>query len=81
MNDCMNGRAGREEEDKAREEWFGTLEERRQKREEEEQWKEDQRRKKREWWGLDEQGRRIHEGAVGNEANVGTGATGQGKTV
>lgn len=59
MNDCMNGRAGREEEDRAREEWFATLPERARRKEETESWREEQRRRKREWWGLDEMGRRV----------------------
>lgn len=59
MNTCMNAHAGREEEDKAREEWFRTLPERAQAKAEEERWKEEQRRKKREWWDLDENRRRI----------------------
>lgn len=59
MNDCMNAHASREEEDKAREEWFLQIPKRMEERVKEEAWKEEQRRKKREWWGLDEQGRRI----------------------
>lgn len=42
--------AGREEEDRAREEWFATVGERRREREREEEWKEGQRRLKKEWW-------------------------------
>ena len=50
MESCMNGYATREEEDRAREEWFRTVGERRRKREEEEKWKQGQRELKREWW-------------------------------
>lgn len=62
MNTCMNAHATREEEDKAREEWFEKIPERRAEKAEEERKKEEMRRKHREWWGLDEQGRRLPEG-------------------
>jgi len=58
MNTCMNTHATREEEDKAREDWFQTIPDRRAELEEKEKWKQEERRKHREWWGLDEQGRR-----------------------
>lgn len=72
MNTCMNAHATREEEDKAREEWFLKIPERQRAAEENERWKEEERRKKREWWGLDEQGRRIIPEA-GGEGKGGTG--------
>ncbi|KAL9053817.1 MAG: hypothetical protein Q9162_004536 [Coniocarpon cinnabarinum] len=50
MESCMVGYATRDEEDRAREEWFAKVGERRRKKEEEERWKEGQRQKKREWW-------------------------------
>lgn len=62
MNTCMNAHATREEEDKAREEWFEKIPERRAEKEEEERKKEEMRRKHQEWWGLDERGRRLPEG-------------------
>jgi len=68
MNTCMNSYATREEEDRAREQWFERLPERRAEREREEEWKEGQRRLKREWWELDESGRR----------RTGTGTGGEG---
>lgn len=59
MNDCMNAHASRDEEDKAREEWFRTLPERKRAKEEDERWKKEQLRKKREWWGVDAQGKPL----------------------
>jgi len=52
MNTCMNSYATREEEDRAREQWFERLPERRAEREREEEWKEGQRRpaRARSWW-------------------------------
>jgi COX assembly protein 1 len=59
MNSCMAVHATAEEQDRAREEWFVTMEERRKKREEKELKRREQEQFHREWWGLDEQGRRI----------------------
>ena len=59
MNSCMAVHATVEEQDRAREQWFTTMEERRRKREEKEQKRQEQEQFHREWWGLDEQGRRI----------------------
>ena len=50
MESCMNGYATRDEEDKAREEWFAKIGDRKRKLEEEERWKDDQRKLKKEWW-------------------------------
>ena len=50
METCMNNYAGREEEDRAREEWFATVGERRREKAKEESWKEEQRQRKRDWW-------------------------------
>lgn len=51
MEKCMLRFAGREMEDRAREEWFRTLPERQERKEEGERWREDQKRRKKEWWG------------------------------
>lgn len=53
----MNARAGTEEEDRAREEWFARVGERRREWEREEGWREEQRRRKKEWWGEYVEGR------------------------
>ncbi|KAF1988517.1 hypothetical protein K402DRAFT_419364 [Aulographum hederae CBS 113979] len=60
MNTCMIAHANRDEEDRAREEWFAKRDERRREREEKERQKEKAMEIKREWWGLDEKGNRIH---------------------
>lgn len=61
MNECMNGIAGRGEEDRAREEWFRGLGGRAERREKEEEWKRGQLERKREWWESVDEGRRKRE--------------------
>jgi len=58
MNKCMIGHATREEEDRAREQWFKQIPERRRETEEKKEWQEREKQKHHEWWGLDEHGRR-----------------------
>jgi len=53
----MNAHAGRDEEDRAREEWWRTIPDRRKEKEEDAKWKREQLQKKRDWWGVDENGR------------------------
>ncbi|KAI9855837.1 MAG: hypothetical protein M1824_005826 [Vezdaea acicularis] len=60
MNACMVQHATRDEEDRAREEWFATRLERRREREEKERQIEEKRKFHREWWGLDENGNRTY---------------------
>jgi len=57
MNTCMNAHAGRDEEDRAREEWWRTIPDRQREKEEDAKWKREQLQKKRDWWGVDENGR------------------------
>jgi len=59
MNECMKAHATREEQDKARAQWFATRDERRKEREAKEAKKEEQKKFHHDYWGLDEQGRRI----------------------
>lgn len=59
MNECMMAYATREEQDKARTEWFATRDERRKEREAREAQKHEQKKFHHDYWGLDEQGRRI----------------------
>ncbi|KAI9892961.1 MAG: hypothetical protein M1814_000845 [Vezdaea aestivalis] len=59
MNGCMLAHASFEEQDKARTEWFATMEERRTKREEQAVEREKQKKIHHDWWGLDEKGNRV----------------------
>lgn len=57
----MIGHATRDEEDRAREQWFKQIPERRKEAEEKKELQEREKQKHHEWWGLDEQGRRKQE--------------------
>jgi COX assembly mitochondrial protein 1 len=57
MNNCMLQFATREEQDRAREQWFATRELRKKEKEEKERKKKEQEEFHKEWWGLDEKGR------------------------
>lgn len=58
MNKCMIGHATRDEEDRAREQWFRQIPDRRKESEEKAARQEVEKKKHHDWWGLDEQGRR-----------------------
>jgi len=55
----MNGHANREEEDKAREDWFATVGDRRREKEEADRINEREKKKHHDWWELDENGKRV----------------------
>jgi len=59
MNECMKAHATREEQDKARTQWFATRDERRKEREARNAKQEEKKKFHHDYWGLDEQGRRI----------------------
>lgn len=59
MNGCMIQHATREEQDKARAEWFASRAMRRKEREEKEAKRKEQEKFHHDYWGLDEDGRRI----------------------
>ncbi|KAI9820126.1 MAG: hypothetical protein M1832_003833 [Thelocarpon impressellum] len=59
MNGCMIGHATREEQDRARAEWFATRETRRREREEKEAKRREQEKFYRDWWGLEERERKL----------------------
>jgi COX assembly mitochondrial protein 1 len=59
MNGCMMAHATREEQDRAREEWFITREKRRKEREEKQAKRKEQEKFHHDYWGLDEHGRRL----------------------
>ena len=59
MNGCMLAHATREEQDRAREEWFTTREKRRKEREEKQEKRKEQEKFHHDYWGLDEHGRRL----------------------
>ncbi|KAI9806444.1 MAG: hypothetical protein M1833_003631 [Piccolia ochrophora] len=61
MNACMMKHATRDEQDKARAEWFATRTERGKQRDEAEERRKEAEKKHREWWGLDESTRQHKE--------------------
>jgi len=57
--------ATQEEQDRARKEWFETIDVRRKERELKEVKRKEQEKFHREWWGMDENGQRIKKGTNG----------------
>ena len=63
MNSCMVQHATLDERDRAREEWFATIDQRAKQRQEKEKKKVEQEKFHRQWWGLDDEGEKS-----GNDA-------------
>ncbi|KAI9761327.1 MAG: Transcription initiation factor TFIID subunit 9 [Chaenotheca gracillima] len=66
MNSCMVGHATRDEEDRARAEWFTTRSQRKKEWEEKEEVKKEHEKFHREWWGLDDKGKRPLDETAGH---------------